>query len=133
MTVAWSDKSRFQLYRVDGRVRVRRPHESMDPACQHGTFQADGGSVMVWDVCNWSEMGPLICLDATQVTFIYVCILADLLHPFISIVHSDGLVQFQQDNAIPHTSRIHTESLQEYSSEFKPHHWLPNSPDMNII
>ena len=46
--VAWSDESRFQLYRADGRVRVwRQPHESMDPACQQGTVQAGGASVMV--------------------------------------------------------------------------------------
>ncbi|GFU90037.1 transposable element tcb2 transposase [Trichonephila clavipes] len=30
---------------ADGRV-WRQPHESMDPACQQGTVQADGGSVM---------------------------------------------------------------------------------------
>ncbi|GBN06919.1 hypothetical protein AVEN_135392-1 [Araneus ventricosus] len=36
--VAWSDESRFQLYRVDGHVLVwRQPHESMDPTCQQGT------------------------------------------------------------------------------------------------
>ncbi|GBN02112.1 hypothetical protein AVEN_191264-1 [Araneus ventricosus] len=32
--VAWSDDSRFQLYRADGRVRVwKKPHDSMDPTC----------------------------------------------------------------------------------------------------
>ena len=46
-TVAWSDESRFQLIRGDGRIRVwRRPHEAMDPSCQQGTVQAGGGSVI---------------------------------------------------------------------------------------
>ncbi|GFU26525.1 transposable element Tcb2 transposase [Trichonephila clavipes] len=37
----------------------------MDPTCQLGNVQAGGGSVMVWDVCSWRYMGPLISLDTT--------------------------------------------------------------------
>ncbi|GFW92823.1 transposable element tcb2 transposase [Trichonephila clavipes] len=51
----------------------------------------------------------------------------------MSIVHSDGLGEFQQDNATLHTSRITTEWLQEPSSEFRHCRWSPKSPDMNII
>ncbi|GFV55402.1 transposable element tcb2 transposase [Trichonephila clavipes] len=54
------------------------------------------------------------------------------MHPFMSIVHSDGLGKFQQDNATPHTSKIATEWLKEHSSEFR-HHWPPKSSDLNII
>ncbi|GFX68530.1 transposable element Tcb2 transposase [Trichonephila clavipes] len=62
--VALSDEPRFQFNRADGRVRVwRQPHESTDPTCPERTVQADGGSVMVWGVCNWHDMGPLIRLD----------------------------------------------------------------------
>ncbi|GFU64376.1 uncharacterized protein TNCV_3947431 [Trichonephila clavipes] len=64
--VAWSNESRFQLSRADGRVRVcRQPHDSMDPTCQQGTVQAGGGSGMVWVVCSWRDLGPLIHLDTT--------------------------------------------------------------------
>ena len=42
-----------------------QPHKPMDPACQQGTVQAGGGSVMVWGVCSWSDMGLLIRLDTT--------------------------------------------------------------------
>ncbi|GFX90535.1 transposable element Tcb2 transposase [Trichonephila clavipes] len=39
--ISWSDESRFQLNRVDGRVRVwRQPHEFMAPTCQQRTVQA---------------------------------------------------------------------------------------------
>ncbi|GBO10469.1 hypothetical protein AVEN_118058-1 [Araneus ventricosus] len=48
----------------------------------------------------------------------------------MSIVHSDGLGQFQQVNATPHASRVATKWLQEHSSVF---HWPPKSPEMNII
>ncbi|GFU05192.1 transposable element Tcb2 transposase [Trichonephila clavipes] len=45
--VAWSDESRFQLNRADGRERVwRQPHESMDCTSQQGTVQVSGCSMM---------------------------------------------------------------------------------------
>ncbi|GFX91981.1 acetyl-CoA carboxylase [Trichonephila clavipes] len=58
-------------------------------------------------------------------------ILSDL--HIMSIVHSNGLREFQQNNATPHTSRIATECLPEHSSEFRRFLWPPKSPDMNII
>ncbi|GFU73463.1 HTH_Tnp_Tc3_2 domain-containing protein [Trichonephila clavipes] len=66
---AWSDESRYQLNRAEGHVRV----------------------------C-WQDQGPLICLDTTLTGDRYVSILSDHLHPLTSIVHSDGLREFQQDN-----------------------------------
>ncbi|GBM68713.1 hypothetical protein AVEN_202738-1, partial [Araneus ventricosus] len=37
----------------------------MDPTCQQGTVQPGGVSVMVWGVCIWLDMGPLIRLETT--------------------------------------------------------------------
>ncbi|GBO21836.1 hypothetical protein AVEN_213986-1 [Araneus ventricosus] len=51
----------------------------------------------------------------------------------MSIVHSDGLGQFQQDNVTPHTSRVATKWLQEHASDFRHFHWPHKSPEMNII
>ncbi|GBM91905.1 hypothetical protein AVEN_215757-1 [Araneus ventricosus] len=51
----------------------------------------------------------------------------------MSVVHSDGLGQFQHDSATPHASRVATKWLQEHSSDFRHFHWSPKSPDMNII
>ncbi|GBM16069.1 hypothetical protein AVEN_163114-1 [Araneus ventricosus] len=51
----------------------------------------------------------------------------------MSIVHSDGLGQFQQDNATPHASRVATKCFQEHSSDFRHFHWPPKAPEMNII
>ncbi|GBM38086.1 hypothetical protein AVEN_40964-1 [Araneus ventricosus] len=51
----------------------------------------------------------------------------------MSIVHSDGLEQFQQDNATPHASKVATKWLQEHSSDFKHFHWPPKYLEMNII
>ncbi|GBM96405.1 Transposable element Tcb2 transposase [Araneus ventricosus] len=132
--IVWSDESRFQLYREDGRVQVwRNPHESMDPTCQQGTVQSGGASVMVWGLCSWGEMGPLIRLETAQTGDRYVTILYDHLHPFMFIVHSDGFGQFQQGNATHHTSRFATEWLRECISDVRHFHRPSKSPDMNII
>ncbi|GBM27770.1 hypothetical protein AVEN_183073-1 [Araneus ventricosus] len=88
---------------------------------------------MVWDVCSWRDMGPLIRLETTLTGDRYLSILSNHLHPFMSIVHSDGLGQFQQDNATPHASRVATKWLQEHSSDFRHFYWPPKSPKMNII
>ncbi|GBM43164.1 hypothetical protein AVEN_128489-1 [Araneus ventricosus] len=78
-----------------------------------GTIKSDGASVMVWDVCSWRDMGPLIRLETTLTGDRYLSILSDHLHSFMSIVHSDGLGQFHRDNATPHAPRIATKWLQE--------------------
>ncbi|GBM67544.1 hypothetical protein AVEN_73680-1 [Araneus ventricosus] len=88
---------------------------------------------MVWDVCSWRDMGPLIRLETTLTGDRYLSILSDHLHSFMSIVHSDGLGQFQQDSATPHVSRVATKWLQEHSSDFRHFLWPTKSPDMNII
>ncbi|GFV23496.1 transposable element Tcb2 transposase [Trichonephila clavipes] len=77
----------------------------MDPTCQQGIAQAGGGSVMVWGVCSWRNMGPLIRIDTT-------------------------LIAGQCDT---HTSLIATEWLQEHSSEFRHFRWPPKSPNIYII
>ncbi|GFX04945.1 uncharacterized protein TNCV_2249281 [Trichonephila clavipes] len=73
--VAWNDESHFQLNRADGSVWVwRQPHESMDP---YMNVQAGGDFVMIWGVCSWRDMGPLIRLDTTMTGERYVSILSD--------------------------------------------------------
>ncbi|GFX90962.1 transposable element Tcb2 transposase [Trichonephila clavipes] len=104
----------------------------MDPTCEQGTVQAGGGSVTVWEVCSWSDMGVLIRLDTILTGNRYVSIMSDHLHPLMYIVHSDGLGEFQQDNATPHTSIIATYWLQEHS-EFRHFLWPRKSPQMDII
>ncbi|GBN00502.1 hypothetical protein AVEN_37288-1 [Araneus ventricosus] len=63
--VTWSDESRSQLYRTDARVQVRKQSLIHSPVCQQVTVQSGGASVMVWDVCSWRDMGPLIRLETT--------------------------------------------------------------------
>ncbi|GFU38402.1 transposable element Tcb2 transposase [Trichonephila clavipes] len=108
----------------------------MGSTCQQWTVQTGGGSVLIWSMCSWRDMGHLIRLDTILTGDRYVSILSDHLHTFMSIVHSVGLGVFQQDNVNSHTSRIATEWIQwiqEHSSEVRHFRWPPKSPDMNII
>ncbi|GBN00282.1 hypothetical protein AVEN_216175-1 [Araneus ventricosus] len=98
-----------------------------------GTIQSGGASVMVWKVCSWRDMGPLIRLEPTLTGDMYLSILSDHLHSFMPIVHSDVLGKFQQDTATPHASRVATKWLQEHSFDFRHFHSLPKSPEVNII
>ncbi|GBM08381.1 hypothetical protein AVEN_108377-1 [Araneus ventricosus] len=88
---------------------------------------------MIWDVCSWRDMGHLIGLETTLTGDRYLNILSDHLHSFMSIVHSDGLGQFQKDNATLQASRVATKWLQEHCSDFRHFHYPPKSPDMKII
>ncbi|GBM64553.1 hypothetical protein AVEN_232732-1 [Araneus ventricosus] len=51
----------------------------------------------------------------------------------MSTVHSDGLGQFQQDNATLDASRVATKWIQGHSSDFRHLHLVLKSLDMNII
>ena len=62
--VIFGDESRFQLYPVDGRLRVRRlPGERFRPGCQAHSVQAGGGSVHVWGAFHNSAKSPLVLPD----------------------------------------------------------------------
>ncbi len=100
INVAWSDESRILLQHSDDRVRIwREEHESMDPSCLISTVQAAaGGGVLVWMIFSWHTLGPLVpiehCLNAT----VYLSIVADHVHPFMTTVypsHSTKPVQFE--------------------------------------
>ncbi|GBM27353.1 hypothetical protein AVEN_120942-1 [Araneus ventricosus] len=88
-----------------------------------------------WKHVAWSDESRFNCIGRMHVddSDRYLSILPDHLHSFVSIVHSDGLGQFQEDNATPHASRVATKWLREHSSDFRHFHWPSKSPEMNII
>ncbi len=60
----------------------------MDLSCLVSTVQAAGaGGVMVWGIFSWHTLGPLVpiehCLNAT----VYLSIVADHVHPFMTTVY----------------------------------------------
>ncbi len=99
--VAWSDESRFLLRHSDGRVRIwRKEHESMDPSCLVSTVQAGGGGgVMVRGIFSRHTLGPLEPIEHHLNATVYLSIVADHVHPFMTTVYPSSDNYFQQDNA----------------------------------
>ncbi len=86
--IAWSDESRFLLQHSDGRVRICcKEHESMDPSCLVTMVQAGGGSLMVWGIFSWHTLGPLVPIKHCLNTTVYLSIVADHVHPFMTTVY----------------------------------------------
>ncbi len=102
--VVWSDESWFLLQHSDGRVRTwHKEHESTDPSCLVSTVQAPGlvcngvGDIFL---AHFVPIEP--CLNAT----VYLSIVADHVHPFMTTVYPSSDGYFQQDNAPCHTAQI---------------------------
>ncbi len=91
INVAWSDESRFLLRYSDGRVRIWcKEHESMDPSCLVSTDQAGGGGVMVWGIFSWHTLGPLVSIEHRLNATVYLSIVSDHVHPFMTTVYSSS-------------------------------------------
>nr|KAF6310702.1 hypothetical protein mMyoMyo1_008760 [Myotis myotis] len=129
-----SNESRFQLHHADGRVRIwQKQHESMHPTCMNTTLQAIGGSVMVWGMFSWHDLGSLIHVEQHLNSTTYLSIIADQVHPIMLMVYPNGDGFFQQDNAPCHGARIVQECFQEHEGDFTLLRWPPQSPDLNPI
>ncbi len=95
-----------------------KKHESMDPSCLVSTVQAAGGGVMVWGIFSWHTLGPLVpiehCLNAT----VYLSIVADHVHPFMTTVYPSSDGYFQQDNAPCRKAQIISDWFLQHDNEF---------------
>ncbi|GBM04891.1 hypothetical protein AVEN_252830-1 [Araneus ventricosus] len=132
--VAWSDKSSFRLLQADVGLRIwRQAHEAMDPACQVGTVQGHGGSIMVWGVLSWQILGSLVLVPTSLNEIRYVKLLGDHLHPFMLYCHAHGNGVLQQDNRTSRRSRLATAWLDEHSSDFSVMNWPPRSPTLILL
>ena len=105
--------SRFQLYPVDGRLRVRRlPGERFRSGCQAHRVQAGGGSVHVWGAFHNSAKSPLVLPDGYLTGVLYRGILQNTLVPFARHYFGDNY-RYQDDNATPHRARVVLHCLQQ--------------------
>ena len=133
LTVAhiFGDESRFQLYPVDGRLRVRRlPGERFRPGCQAHRVQAGGGSVHVWGAFHNSAKSPLVLPDGYLTGVLYRGILQNTLVPFARHYFGDNY-RYQDDNATPHRARVVLDFLQQ--GNVTKMEQPPRSPDCNPI
>ena len=129
--VAFSDESRFCLFRNDGRQKVWRRRGERHAACcirQHDRWGP--GGVMVWAAISADHRTDLVFIDGNLTARRYIDqVLNPVLVPFLA-AHND-VVTYQQDNARPHTARVTQEFLRQSDIDVMP--WPPYSPDLSPI
>ena len=109
--VILGDESRFQLYPVDGRMRVRRLQgERFLDACTGTRVQAGGGSVHIWAAFHSGAKTPLVTLDRNVTGVVYRDIMQNSLVPFARH-HFGANFRYQDDNATCHRARVVTQYL----------------------
>ncbi len=59
----------------------------MDPSFLVSTVQAAGGGVIVWGIFSLS---PLVPIEHNLIATVYLSIVADHVHPFITTVYSSS-------------------------------------------
>ena len=129
--VIFGNESRFQLYPVDGRSRVRHlPGERFRPGCQAHRVQAGGGLVHVWGAFHNSAKSPLVLPDGYLNGVLYRGILKNTLVPFARHYFGDNY-RYQDDNAIPHRARVVLDFLQQ--GKVTKIEQPPRLPDCNPI
>lgn len=126
----FSDESRFNLSRSDGRTRVyRRKGERYADCCVVERDRFGGGSVMVWAGICGCHRTDLITIEGNLTAQRYCDeILEPTVRPFME-GHLDH--RFQQDNARPHSARITRQYFDDHDIDVLP--WPANSPDLSPI
>ncbi len=101
-------------------------------SCLVSTVQTAAGGIMVWGVFSWHTLGPLVPIEHHLNTTVYLSIVAEHVHLFMTTVYH-LLMYFQQDNAPCHKDQIISDWFLEHDNEFTLLKWTPQSPDLNPI
>lgn len=130
--IIWSDESKFEVFRGDGKRYVwRNPEEKYDPKCLIPTFKSGQEGVMVWGCFMKNKLGPLVKLEGRITANIYIEMLENNLLPFINSLENKNDCIFQEDNAPIHTARIAKKWKEDNNITSLP--WPAQSPDLNPI
>ena len=125
----FSDESRFQLRKHDGRTRVyRRRNERYARNCVVEADRFGGGSVMVRGAISYNMRSDLVDVRGNLTAIRYR---DEVLQRHLLPVFDPQRHVFQQDNARPHVARITMDYLRNQNITVLP--WPSKSPDLNPI
>ena len=121
------------MNRPDGGERTwRRAHEKYHKDCITSTVKFGGGGIMFWGCFTWWGVGPLIPINGTMDSDVYIDILAKYFIPWVQpLVEQHAGLIFQQDNAYVHTSFFSKWWMTSHS--FHVLDWPAHSLDFNPI
>ena len=131
-TVLWTDESRFCLYHMDSRARIRRlPGERYIDPCVQGTVASRCGSAMACGAFSYDHLLQPTVVNGTLNSQKYRDeILEPVVRPFLNSQEGINMI-LQDDNARPHRARIIEEYKNQHSIASLP--WPGLSPDLNHI
>lgn len=130
--VIWSDESKFNIYKSDGRILVwRKEGTELQQKHIQRTVKHGGGSVMVWGCMAASGVGELVFIDGIMKKEQYLDILRNNLKKSAEKLNLSDSYYFQQDNDPKHTA----EMVRLWILYNTPHTLKtpPQSPDLNPI
>ena len=129
--IIFSDESKFQLYKSNGRTYVRRSvGEALDPKCVQQTVKHGGGNVMVWGAFTFLGVSELSRISHRMKAADYVQLLENSLLPFLHRF-PEGEKIFQHDNAPIHTAKQTSKFFEQ--AQISVMEWPAQSPDLNPI
>ncbi len=130
--VAWSDESWFLLQHSDvgSESGVKNMKAWIILPCLNGSgwcwWCNDVGDIFL------AHFGHLVPIEHRLNATVYLSIVADHVHPFMTTVYH-LLMYFQQDNAPCHKAQIISDWFLEHDNEFTLLKCSPQSPDLNPI
>lgn len=129
--VVFADESRFLVFPVDGRARVRRlAGEALLDQCTQDRVTGGGGSVHVWAAFCAHGRSRLVVLDQNVTAVRYMEILDQHLLPWARRLFGNNF-RFQDDNAPAHRGRVVRDFLEQEAINVL---YQPSlSPDCNPI
>lgn len=132
-TVIFSDESKFNVFRSDGRDVVWRERgQAYDPRFTVKTVKFGDGSVIVWGCITVWGVGQLHRITTTMDQHVFVKVLSEsLLGTFRRYGINSRYVIFQQDNDPKHSSRTAKRWFAEMGIKLLP--WPSQSPDLSPI
>ena len=125
------DESRFMLFRIDNRIRVRRlVVEAMTEDNTHGNVAHGGGSVHVWGGISHMCKNLFVRSGSNVTGAVYRRVLEERLVPHDRPWYRNNWL-LADDNDRPHRARVVDDYLHE--QDIIRMDWAPYRPDMNSI
>lgn len=130
--VLWTDESKFNVKRSDGRIRVWRSSKNcLENGTTVRTFKHGNGSVMVWGCMSAAGVGKLVFIEGNMDKHYYKRIIKENVEQSARNLGIGDDFVFLQDNDPKHKAKDVMEFMEKKGWDIQNH--PPQSPDLNVI